>query len=123
MAKGKFVIVGRAGMDLYPKPANKQTSEAGTFISDLGGSAANIAVSISKLGGRSQIITVVSDDEIGDFVWKKLEEHKVDTSLVTKSQNNNARTSLDNSRDKRRDQRSLSIVIMPLIFDRINKYD
>ena len=72
MAKGKFVIVGRAGMDLYPKPANKQTSEAGTFISDLGGSAANIAVSISKLGGRSQIITVVSDDEIGDFVWKKL---------------------------------------------------
>ena len=94
MAKGKFVIVGRAGMDLYPKPANKQTSEAGTFISDLGGSAANIAVSISKLGGRSKIITVVSDDEIGDFVWKKLEEHKVDTSLVTKSQNNNARTSL-----------------------------
>ena len=76
MAKGKFVIVGRAGMDLYPKPANKQTSEAGTFISDLGGSAANIAVSISKLGGRSQIITVVSDDEIGDFVWKKLKEHK-----------------------------------------------
>ena len=49
MAKGKFVIVGRAGMDLYPKPANKQTSQAGTFISDLGGSAANIAVSISKL--------------------------------------------------------------------------
>ena len=94
MAKGKFVIVGRAGMDLYPKPANKQTSEAGTFISDLGGSAANIAVSISKLGGRSQIITVVSDDEIGDFVWKKLEEHEVDTSLVTKSQNNSARTSL-----------------------------
>ena len=37
---------------------------------------------------------MVSDDEIGDFVWKKLEEHKVDTSLVTKSQNNNARTSL-----------------------------
>ena len=31
MAKGKFVIVGRAGMDLYPKPANKQTSEAGTL--------------------------------------------------------------------------------------------
>ena len=94
MAKKKFVVVGRAGMDLYPQPADKQTSEAGIFISDLGGSAANIAVSISKLGGHSQIITVLSDDEIGHFVWKKLEEHKVDTSLVTTSQNNDARTSL-----------------------------
>ena len=68
----KFVILGRAGLDLYPNPIGLSTQDADNFISDLGGSAANIAVSMSKLGCNTFLCSTFSDDSVGDFIKKKL---------------------------------------------------
>ena len=67
----KFVILGRAGLDLYPNPIGLSTQDADNFISDLGGSAANIAVSMSKLGCDTFLCSTFSDDSVGDFIQKK----------------------------------------------------
>ena len=50
LAGGLVYCLGRAGMDLYPEPAGVITEEAEQFRADMGGSAANIAVALSRQG-------------------------------------------------------------------------
>ena len=73
-----FLTVGRAGMDLYPIPDGATTERAAMFAPDLGGSAANIAVALARLGCRSALLTALSDDAVGRFVENRLRHHGVD---------------------------------------------
>lgn len=80
--KNDFVVVGRVGMDLYPAPG-VATENADQFSADMGGSSANIAAGIVKLGGKASLVTRVSDDAVGRFCVNKLHHYKVDTTYVT----------------------------------------
>ena len=55
--ENKFLIIGRAGIDIYPNPPGTKTENATNFVSHLGGSSANIAVAITKLGGNCKLLT------------------------------------------------------------------
>lgn len=79
---GRFLVLGRAGMDLYADPPGTLAEEAERFTSALGGSAANIAVGIARLDGASALLTTVSDDAVGRFVRRELDRYGVDASLV-----------------------------------------
>jgi 5-dehydro-2-deoxygluconokinase len=72
-----FLVLGRAGLDLYADPPGTRTEEALAFSSALGGSAANIAVAISKLGGRASLISCVSDDAVGSYILNQLNTYGV----------------------------------------------
>jgi 5-dehydro-2-deoxygluconokinase len=89
----RFLVVGRAGLDLYADPPGTRTEEASAFSAALGGSAANIAVAIVKLGGAASLATSVSDDAVGRHVVRQLNSYGVDSSLV-RSVRGEARTSL-----------------------------
>ena len=78
----RFMVLGRAGMDLYADPPGTRAEEAFRFTSALGGSAANIAAGVVRLGGRASLITAVSDDAVGRFVRHELARYGVDTSNV-----------------------------------------
>ena len=77
-----FLVVGRAGMDLYADPPGTLAEEAVRFTSALGGSAANIAAGIVKLGGAATLLTTVSDDAVGRFVLRELERYGVERTHV-----------------------------------------
>ncbi len=79
--KNNFVVVGRVGMDLFPPPG-EATQDAATFNADMGGSSANIAAGIVKLGGAASLVTRVSDDAVGRFCLNKLHHYGVDTTHV-----------------------------------------
>lgn len=79
---GRFLVLGRAGMDLYADPPGTRTEEAQRFTSALGGSAANIASGIVKLGRAAALLTTISDDAVGRFVRRELERYGVETSFV-----------------------------------------
>jgi len=82
IARNRFVVVGRVGMDLFPGPGLAvETSD--TFTADMGGSSANIAAGIVKLGGAASLVTRVSDDAVGRFCVNKLHHYGVDTTYVT----------------------------------------
>jgi len=49
----------------------------------LGGSSANIAAGICKLGGKAALVTRVSDDSIGRYCVNQLQHYGVDTAYVT----------------------------------------
>lgn len=91
--QNKFLVLGRAGMDLYADPPGARTELAERFTSALGGSAANIAAAIVKLGGAAALVTAVSDDAVGRFVGHQLQRYGIDSRHVVKT-DGEARTSL-----------------------------
>lgn len=78
----RFMVLGRAGMDLYADPPGTQTEEALRFTSALGGSAANIAAGVVRLGASASLITTVSDDAVGRFVQRELARYGIEASHV-----------------------------------------
>lgn len=90
---GRFVVVGRAGMDFYPDPPGVRTEDATHFFASLGGSAANIAVAIVRHGDAAALVTCVSDDAIGRFALNQLDRYGVDRAHV-RSVGGEARNSL-----------------------------
>ncbi len=84
IGKNKFVVLGRAGLDLYPEPPGTAIEDASSYAAHLGGSSANIAVAIAKLGGDASLVTSVSDDAIGLFCLKELAKYGVDCGHVKK---------------------------------------
>ena len=79
LAGGPIYCLGRAGMDLYPEPEGVITEDAEQFCADMGGSAANIAVALSRQGASAALLTVFSDDQVGRFVIRKCADYGVDT--------------------------------------------
>jgi 5-dehydro-2-deoxygluconokinase len=78
-----FLVIGRAGMDMFPDPPGTATEDAEVLHAGLGGSAANTAAGICKLGGRAALVTRVSDDSIGRYCVNQLKRYGVDTRYVT----------------------------------------
>ncbi|MFK7867834.1 MAG: 5-dehydro-2-deoxygluconokinase [Roseobacter sp.] len=82
IARKDFVILGRAGMDMFAHPPGVKSEEAEVFHADLGGSSANIAAGLCKLGCQASLVTSVSDDAVGRFCINKLKHYGVDTRYV-----------------------------------------
>ena len=74
------IIVGRAGMDLYPLPDGTETEMAAQFAAEIGGSAGNIAVALCRQGYCAALLGAFSDDPVGRFVRAHLARYGVDTS-------------------------------------------
>jgi len=106
LASNQFVVIGRAGMDFYPEPPGTKTEDATQFYASLGGSSANICVAIQKHGGQSSLVTCVSDDAVGRFCLKQLQQYGVDTTYV-RSQDGEYRNSLAVSESRVKDHQTV----------------
>ena len=84
----KILVIGRAGMDIYPEPPGTKISDVQDFSTHLGGSAANTCVALSKLGVSSDLVTCISDDAIGEYIFKKLEDFNVGSNLCRRVDKN-----------------------------------
>lgn len=73
---GKFVVVGRVGMDLSPQD-RAQTEHATEMFVAMGGSSANIAAGLVKLGLSADLVTCVSDDAVGRYCLNQLDAYGV----------------------------------------------
>ncbi len=82
IARGNFIIFGRAGMDFFAEPVGAKSEEAEVFHAGLGGSSANIAAGLCKLGQSSALVTSVSDDAVGRFCLNQLVRYGVDSRYV-----------------------------------------
>ncbi|WCN09348.1 5-dehydro-2-deoxygluconokinase [Marinomonas mediterranea] len=87
------LCLGRAGVDLYAAEENTDITEVASFKKFVGGSPANIAVSLARLGGRAAIISVVSNDGLGRYVVDYLNQQGIDIKAV-RFDASGARTSL-----------------------------
>lgn len=88
-----FLVIGRAGMDLYADPPGTALDAAAQFTAALGGSSANIAAGLTRLGCDAALVTRVSDDAVGRFCLNQLDHYGIDRRFV-QVQGGEARNSL-----------------------------
>lgn len=77
LAMRRFLVIGRAGMDLYADPPGTRIEEATRFTAALGGSSANIAVALTRAGCEAAMLGCVSDDAVGRFCLAQLDHYGV----------------------------------------------
>lgn len=87
-AEGKLLLVmdvtilGRVGYDLYSEETHVPLARATKFSRYLGGSSANMAVGLSRLGAKVGITAAVGTDPLSDFLVDYLKAENVDTQHV-----------------------------------------
>ncbi|MEJ6387945.1 5-dehydro-2-deoxygluconokinase [Gymnodinialimonas ulvae] len=79
--KGRFVVIGRVGMDLSPVD-RARTEDATQMNVAMGGSSANIAAGLVKLGLKADLVTCVSDDAVGRYCVNQLDAYGVGRTHV-----------------------------------------
>ena len=69
-------------MDFYADPPGTEVEDGTQFITALGGSSANIAVAITRQGGKAALVTALSDDAVGRYVRNQLAHYGIDARHV-----------------------------------------
>ena len=87
------IVLGRAGVDLYAREFNTDMADITGFNKFVGGSAANIAVAISRLGGKTGFIGCVANDAFGGYVKGYMEEQGINLDGMM-TDNSGSRTSV-----------------------------
>ena len=77
-----LICLGRAGVDFYAQQDGVALEDVVTFRKSVGGSPANVATQLARLGGRAAILSVVSDDGFGRYVRRFLADNGVDVSAL-----------------------------------------
>lgn len=75
-------VLGRIGYDLYAVEQNRPLAEVEHFARHLGGSSANMAVGLARLGLRTGIISCIGKDALADYLLRFLRQEGVDTQHV-----------------------------------------
>ncbi len=76
------VILGRIGYDLYSEEPHVPLPRVRRFSRYLGGSSANMAVGLARLGARVGLISSLGDDLLSEFLLEFLRAEQVDVSHV-----------------------------------------
>lgn len=82
-----LILLGRVAIDFNPVDLNRPLEESANFNKYLGGSPANIAVGMARLGKKVGFIGKVSDDQFGDYVTHYFQKEGIDTSHITRCRN------------------------------------
>jgi 5-dehydro-2-deoxygluconokinase len=77
-----LICVGRAAVDLYGEQVGGRLEDMQSFTKYLGGSPANTAVGVARLGLKPAMLTRVGDEHNGRFVRETLAAEGVDVSRV-----------------------------------------
>lgn len=82
-----LIAVGRIAIDFNPLDYFKPLSESKEYRKYLGGSPANVAVGLARLGKKVGFIGKVSDDQFGEYVTNFFAKENIDVSRVVKAKN------------------------------------
>jgi 5-dehydro-2-deoxygluconokinase len=75
-------VLGRIGYDLYAVEHNRHLAQVEHFSRYLGGSSANIAIGLARLGLRVGIIGCLGNDLLADYLLDVLSREEVDRQYV-----------------------------------------
>ena len=78
-----IAILGRIGYDLYSEEPHVPLPQVRRFSRYLGGSSANMAVGLARLGARVGIVSCLGTDSLSRYLIDFLQSENVDTSRVT----------------------------------------
>jgi len=77
-----LACLGRLAVDLYAQQLGARLEDVSSFAKYLGGSSANIAFGVARLGLRAAMVSRVGDEQMGRFLTETLEREGCDISQV-----------------------------------------
>ena len=77
-----LACLGRLAVDLYAQQVGARLEDVSTFAKYLGGSSANIAFGVARLGLRAAMLSRVGDEQMGRFLTETLQREGCDTSQI-----------------------------------------
>lgn len=80
-----ITLVGRIAIDFNPTDMHKPLSESSNFNKYLGGSPANIAIGLARMGSKVNFLGKVSNDQFGEFVINYFDKEGIDTTGIVKA--------------------------------------
>ena len=78
----EVTILGRIGYDLISEEPHVKLPHVRRFSRYLGGSSANMAVGLARLGARAGMVSALGEDALSDFLVEFLEAERVDVRHV-----------------------------------------
>ena len=82
-----IIPIGRIAIDFNPTDIYKPLEKSNNFKKYVGGSPANIAVGLSRLGKKVGFIGKVSNDSFGKYVIDYFKENNIDTKEIATCKN------------------------------------
>ncbi len=79
-----LILVGRAGIDFNTGHLNSRFAEIETFTKSVGGSPANIAQGVARLGLKTGFIGKVSGDGMGDYIIETLQKTGINVGGIVR---------------------------------------
>ncbi|SFS52929.1 5-dehydro-2-deoxygluconokinase [Paenibacillus sp. BC26] len=77
-----FTAIGRLCIDLNANEINRPMEQTMTFTKYVGGSPANIAIGMARLGRRTAFIGKIANDQMGRFILDYLQRTGIETENV-----------------------------------------
>lgn len=81
----KILAIGEALIDFIPNKKGCKLQDVSEFKRVVGGAPANVCSAISKLGGKSSMITQLGNDAFGDLIIDTLKDVGVSTEYIVRT--------------------------------------
>ena len=88
----RLFAIGEALIDFIPHVTHSKLKDVEQFSRQVGGAPCNVAATVSKLGGKSEMITQLGNDAFGDIIVETIEQLDVGTQYIKRT--NKANTAL-----------------------------
>ncbi|PRD65748.1 bifunctional 5-dehydro-2-deoxygluconokinase/5-dehydro-2-deoxyphosphogluconate aldolase [Malikia granosa] len=82
MRRHDLACLGRLAVDLYAQQFGARLEDARSFAMYLGGSSANLAFGVARLGCKTAMISRVGDEQMGRYLIETLQREGCDTSQI-----------------------------------------
>jgi len=76
------ICLGEALVDFLPQQVGRSVRAVESWTPCPGGSPANVAVGLARLGAQSAMVGTIGKDEFGQFLWQRLAEEGVNVSRL-----------------------------------------
>ncbi|AKL92332.1 5-dehydro-2-deoxygluconokinase [Staphylococcus capitis subsp. capitis] len=88
----RLFAIGEALIDFIPHVTNSELKDVEQFSRQVGGAPCNVAATVSKLGGHSEMVTQLGHDAFGDIIVETIERIGVGVDYIQRT--NEANTAL-----------------------------
>src|ERR1041385_91828 len=79
-----LITMGRSSIDVYANEVGAPFVDIKSFAAYVGGSPTNIAVGARRLGLKTEVVTGIGDDPVGDFILNFLVKEGVGTHFISR---------------------------------------
>ena len=80
----RLFAIGEA-FDFIPHVTHSKLKDVEQFSRQVGGAPCNVAATVSKLGGKSEMITQLGNDAFGDIIVETIEQLDVGTQYIKRT--------------------------------------